>query len=143
MAWDRSHDAGPALAAAVRVAELAGGRVHVVHVLEPAAAMVLPPANPKIGNELRKSRHADAEHDIRAALAAIDPDLDAVIDVRDGAREDQIVAATEKLDVLIVGSSGKGALHRVTSGSVSAHLAHHNHCPVVVVPRGIAVESRA
>jgi nucleotide-binding universal stress UspA family protein len=37
-------------------------------------------------------------------------------------------------DVVVVGSDGRGALARALLGSVCAHLAHHGHVPVVIVP---------
>jgi nucleotide-binding universal stress UspA family protein len=143
VAWDRGDEAAAALAVAVRVAGLAGGRVNVVHVLEPSGAVLIPPTDLTTIADLDAARHREAEHDIALAVRAIDPGLTVEIDLREGSREGQIEDATKKLDVMIVGSSGKGAIRRVTTGSVSAHLAHHNHCPVVVVPRGVAAGSRA
>ncbi|MBJ7472089.1 MAG: universal stress protein, partial [Solirubrobacteraceae bacterium] len=137
VAWDRGEEAHEALVVAARVAELAGGNVHVVHVIEPAAALVLPPGDPQIGHELTKTRHRECDAAIRAAAHAVNPELEVQIDLRDGKVSKQIEAATKDLDVLIVGSHRKGLLKRVTVGSVSEHLVHHNHCPVVVVPRGV------
>jgi len=37
-------------------------------------------------------------------------------------------------DLVVVGSRGLGGLKRVLLGSVSRQVAHHTHCPIVVVP---------
>lgn len=46
------------------------------------------------------------------------------------------VAHEMEADVLVVGSSGKGALSRLFGGSVSDYVAHHAPCPVMLVPQG-------
>lgn len=43
---------------------------------------------------------------------------------------------SERLDLLVTGSRGYGPVRRTLLGSLSTHLVHHAHCPVVVVPRG-------
>lgn len=40
------------------------------------------------------------------------------------------------VDVVVVGSQGKGAIKRALLGSVSGHLVNNAPCPVVVVRRG-------
>lgn len=48
----------------------------------------------------------------------------------------EIVATTEELaaDLIVVRSRGLGALKRALLGSVSASVARHAHCPVLVSP---------
>jgi nucleotide-binding universal stress UspA family protein len=41
---------------------------------------------------------------------------------------------SEHVDVIVAGSRGWGATHRVVLGSTTDHLTHHAHCPVIVVP---------
>ncbi|XP_021896202.1 universal stress protein A-like protein [Carica papaya] len=52
-----------------------------------------------------------------------------------GNPKDAICEAVEKLDIqlLIIGSHGKGAVQRVFLGSVSNYCVHHAKCPVLVV----------
>jgi nucleotide-binding universal stress UspA family protein len=48
---------------------------------------------------------------------------------------------SEHVDLIVTGSRGWGASHRVVLGSTADHLTHHAHCPVIVVPS--PVEDRA
>lgn len=41
-------------------------------------------------------------------------------------------AEEENADMIVVGSRGRGALHRTFLGSVSDYIVHHATCPVVV-----------
>jgi nucleotide-binding universal stress UspA family protein len=43
------------------------------------------------------------------------------------------IAADLQADVLVVGSGSKGVLRRIWSPSVSDHVVHHAHCPVLLV----------
>jgi nucleotide-binding universal stress UspA family protein len=67
--------------------------------------------------------------------------LDRVTDVRargsvkSGPALEHLAHLSERVDLLVVGSRGYGPLRRVLLGSVSAHLANHAKCPVVITPR--------
>jgi nucleotide-binding universal stress UspA family protein/RimJ/RimL family protein N-acetyltransferase len=41
---------------------------------------------------------------------------------------------SEHVDLIVAGSRGWGATHRVVLGSTTDHITHHAHCPVIVVP---------
>lgn len=43
------------------------------------------------------------------------------------------IAEEDGFDLVVLGSHGWGLLHRVMMGSVSHHVLHHAHCPVMVM----------
>lgn len=46
------------------------------------------------------------------------------------------VAADRRVDAIVLGSRGHGAVRRALLGSVSTHVVNNAPCPVVVVPPG-------
>lgn len=68
----------------------------------------------------------------RAAVGTAAPDVDVVpVLVRPGARE-ALVEASERARLLVLGSHGRGPVGSALIGSVSASVARHAACPVVV-----------
>lgn len=55
--------------------------------------------------------------------------------VRSGAPEQVLVEQSLDADLLVVGARHHGALLSAVIGSVSDHVVHNAHCPVVVIPR--------
>ena len=53
--------------------------------------------------------------------------------VVNGAAPEVLVARSAHADLLAVGSRGHGGFAELLLGSVSDHVVHHAHCPVVVV----------
>lgn len=43
-------------------------------------------------------------------------------------------AETEKVDMIVMGSRGLGAIQRFLLGSVSNYVVHHSKCPVLIIP---------
>lgn len=78
----------------------------------------------------------------RARLQEVD-DVDG--DALFGKPTDQLLALSREVELLVVGSRDLGPLERVLSSSTSTYLAHHVHCPLLVVPRveSTRVESTA
>jgi nucleotide-binding universal stress UspA family protein len=48
-----------------------------------------------------------------------------------------LVEASREADLLIVGSRGLGGFSGMLLGSVSAQLAHHARCPLLIIRSGV------
>jgi nucleotide-binding universal stress UspA family protein len=53
-----------------------------------------------------------------------------------------LIDLTKQARMIVVGSSGQGALSRALLGSVSTALIHHSHCPVAVLHAEVSPEQR-
>lgn len=62
-------------------------------------------------------------------------------EVVDGQAEEQLVAFSEDLDLLVVGSRGYGPTRRLMLGSVSNGLQRHCHCSLLVLPRATVAKN--
>jgi len=67
---------------------------------------------------------------IRAEHAALD--IDVVVEF--GGTAATLLQETTDAALVVLGSRGLGEFRDLTAGSVSAHVATHAHCPVVVIP---------
>ena len=131
---DGSKEARLALDAAVTLAATAGAKVRVITVFQRLAfgaaattAMPVESANDAMRGELR------AIHD--SAIASIPGEVEAESRFLDGAADELLVAESEAVDLLVVGSRGYGPVGAVLLGSVSTALARGAACPIIVTPR--------
>jgi nucleotide-binding universal stress UspA family protein len=51
-----------------------------------------------------------------------------------GIPAEALLDAASDADMIVLGSRGAGGFARLLMGSVSAQVAHHAHCPVVIIP---------
>lgn len=138
VAFDEREPARAALQYAADLAKELGATLEVVSVFEPVLAPYaggIPPVDDRVNQELRDKLHAD----LAEAVAALPPGLDAHARILDGPPALALQRAAAGADLLVTGSRGLGPLRAVLVGSISRHLVDHAPCPVLVVPRGIAV----
>ena len=123
--WDGSPEACEALEWAVQLAERTAGRVVLLHVgdRQPAERA----DGRAISDVAREARERVPAH---ARLLWGDAGI-------------ALVHASGTLDLLVVGSRGRGPLRRALLGSVSDRVLREARCPVVVLPRGILARAEA
>jgi nucleotide-binding universal stress UspA family protein len=127
VAYDGGPEAELALAEAVDLARLLGVRVRLIGV----RSEVEQPGAP--------GREEWAET-LARGLDRLTPDLEGGSRLLDGDPGRELTRIADEVDLLVLGSRGRGRLGRTLLGSVSAHVCCQVSCPVVVVPRGAAAD---
>lgn len=138
VACTASKEAKAAVAAAVEVARALGAELEVIGVvcvdLYGTSAMMGGRSYVVSGDDIERS----VQEELDALVVGLPADVKAEAVVLEGDPAEQIVNRTTGLDLLVIGSRGYGPLHAVLAGAVSGRVAHDAHCPVIVVPRGVA-----
>jgi nucleotide-binding universal stress UspA family protein len=137
--FDGSAESHAALAAAATLARGSGASLRALSVFEaphPAhpAFAVTSHGYGEIIDDLRTARRRRLDE----ALADVASGVDADGQLIDGHPVERLAAESERLDLLVIGSRGYGALRATLSGSVAHQLAGRARCPLVLVPRGVA-----
>jgi nucleotide-binding universal stress UspA family protein len=91
-----------------------------------------------VDHETRDHRARDR---LDAAVAQVPAGIRVTPVLRTGAPGAEIVTASAALDLLVMGSRGYGPLHAVLVGGVSGEVVRDAACPVLVMPRGAALEA--
>jgi nucleotide-binding universal stress UspA family protein len=138
VAFDESDEAGAALGGAAVMARALDARLEIIGVLPPdpaygAGELMGGSADPAFREVLRDALYRALD----AALATVPEGVDAKRVLLEGDPAERLIAATDGLDVLVMGSRGYGPLRAVIVGAVSWRVAREAHCPVVVTPRGV------
>jgi nucleotide-binding universal stress UspA family protein len=137
VAYDGSRSAQSALQAGRGIAEATGARLRLIRAFQPRTYNY-PPATSYAVNTIgsyNDSLQERAAREVEAAAAGIEgePKADACFAIGDPARI--LIEATERLDMLFVGSRGYGPLHSVLVGGVAGRVVREAACPVIVLPR--------
>jgi nucleotide-binding universal stress UspA family protein len=85
---------------------------------------------------LQEKERLAVEEATEKALKDAEPAKPASVQVRSviGFPAEELLEASKVSDLLVLGARGGGGFHQLTLGSISSQVAHHAHCPVVVVP---------
>jgi nucleotide-binding universal stress UspA family protein len=86
---------------------------------------------------------AAVEERVREMLGEVPGELDLEVEVRSGDPADEIVAASQDVGLLVIGSRGRRARTAAMLGSVSQAVAGRSACPVLILPRGTSAPSVA
>jgi nucleotide-binding universal stress UspA family protein len=93
-----------------------------------------------IVNAEQAAEPAEVEVRVRETLGDIVRDLDLDVEVRTGDPADGIVAASQDVGLLVIGSRGRGARRAAILGSVSQDVAAKAACPVLILPPGTSAQ---
>lgn len=131
-----------ALRVAAELVRAGSARLRAITVLDPkhaaehssAAAGLHGDIDPA---EAPAARHRlDEEADLRAAVDGLGDDIDSEVDILFNDPADGLLAAARHVDLLVMGSRGRGPLRAAILGSVSHSVSRRAPCPVVILPRG-------
>lgn len=128
-----------ALDVAVPLAERYGGKIVLVHVVQPPAVLsaipgggqyLVPMDNDKAVNTAKAHLDGLADKLIPARLVARTL-------VRQGNPYIEITSAARalKVDLIVIATHGYGGLKRALIGSTAERVVRHSHCPVLAVRR--------
>jgi nucleotide-binding universal stress UspA family protein len=140
VAWVGTPEGHQALEGAVALARRAGAKVVVLNATKPRGLSGTfgggDPLTRGTGyEELASAVRAAAEQAVADATAA-EAGVEVEPDVSVGDPADFLIAASERLDLLICGSRGYGPTRAVLLGGVSRRVTTEAHCPVIVLARG-------
>ncbi len=135
--YQATDDGAAALGAAEELALALGGSLQVVHVVEPPSYLYDTGEMPLNMPELDANTRANAGRALRERVGHLSARLQSAEGtVHVGRAADRLIALTETVDLMVVGSRGYGPLKAVLLGGVSGQLIRSAACPVIVVPRG-------
>lgn len=83
--------------------------------------------------DIRTLADEQAEKAVARAAAEL-PRPRVTVQAVEGLPAETLLSAASGAGMVVVGSRGTGGFARLRLGSVSSYIAHHAHCPVVVVP---------
>lgn len=134
--YDGSPHARAALEWAMDEARRRNAGVHIVHVWQfPGMALTSygEATLPVIVPDDIEMAALDVERSARAVAAGIDPEIDVTASVERGQPADVLIRESKGAELVVVGTHGRGGFAGMLLGSVSARVASHAACPVVVI----------
>ena len=135
VAYDGSEGAHAALRRAAMLAALDRASVTLVQATIGGAEALLPEPVPHPSRHPDPEAAASARHSLEAAIAELDPALEASPWVVAGPAGEGILAVAREIhaDLIVCGSRARGRVARAVLGSVSTELVHGAPCDVLVV----------
>lgn len=131
---DGSEGSAAALAWAAEEARLRGGTLRVVHAWHMptvgyAGAVYLPGgAFEGVADEVGSALRSQV-----VEVLGMHPAVPLEQEVAEGTAAQVLLDTAKDAEMVVVGSHGRGGFAGLLLGSVSARVAHHAHCPVVIV----------
>jgi nucleotide-binding universal stress UspA family protein len=138
VAYDASPEARVALDAAYRIAAATAATVELFYALESYVFATGYAVAPDLGFE--KAREDGARARLAAAAERAPENIVVESHVLWGPAAQAIADAASDADLLLTGSRGFGALHRVIVGSTSSGLLRDGRTPLLVTPRVLVAD---
>ncbi|MET7336467.1 universal stress protein [Nonomuraea sp. NPDC005650] len=129
---DDSPQCEPALAYAFEQAKLRGSTLRVVHAWQLPVHAFAPELSSYDMDEVRTAQHQIVRDRVKI-FSENYPEVKVVEDVQSAHPVEALIDASERADLLVVGSHGRGSVGSMLLGSVSRGILCHSHCPVAVV----------
>lgn len=129
-----SEGSRQALKWAIHEAELRGAAVDALHTWSgyswygPGPAPVIPESPATIESHARELLATEIEMALRDHADVVVEQI-----VSQGSPARGLIDASKGAELVVVGSRGRGGFTGLLLGSVSQQVAHHAHCPVVIV----------
>ena len=139
VAYDGSPEARTALDQARTLAHKARAALKVLAVAEPAST----PQESVDPDAFGLASTLDAQRCLQAAIDELRAEFTVVTRMAVGKPGPELLAISEGLDLLVLGSHGYGPAQRTLLGSVSSYLIERCPCPLLVTPRGSHVSKGA
>lgn len=133
---DFSPHAEKAFAVAKDMARAGGGKIHLLHVVEPAAAAPLALAGILPQGEMVERLEASARETLHDFVARNKGDLEVegLLAVGSPAVEVTRYAEKNKIDLIVTATHGRTGIAHALLGSVAERIVRMAHCPVMVIP---------
>jgi len=135
------YDAGPeaeaALALAGSIAAAGGGELRICGVVDDRIPALLRSPLSGLGAAQWQEVVAQHERQLHQQIRARGEEFDLAVssELARGRPADALLALSEKVDLLVIGSRRWGPVQRVLLGSTGEALMHGAACPVIAVPR--------
>ena len=137
LAVDLSKSTETIVKKAEEISKALSARLWLLHIAEPEPDFVGLDVGPQsVRDSFSKRFHADHRQIQEIAERLRKAGLDTTALVVQGATVETILKEAMKLDVdmIIVGTHGRGAMYKLVVGSVSEGVLQKSRCPVLVVP---------
>jgi nucleotide-binding universal stress UspA family protein len=134
---DFSPSAGKVIEKAAELANALSAKIWLLHVADPEPAFVGFDASPSYDRDKRSKTFHIEHSEIQSIANKLRlQGLDAVALLVQGPTAATIMQEAKNLDsdMIIIGSHGRGALHRLLVGSVSEEVLRKAECPILIIP---------
>lgn len=134
---DGSNESLVAVAWAADRAARTGAQLHIIstYAMASYSAAALDGGYAVLDEEALRRGAEEVTHEAEQAAKKAHPDLNVTTSAEPGDAASVLVEMSREVDMVVVGSRGKGGLADRLLGTVSSALPAHAKCPVVVVPK--------